>query len=154
MIILFLHKHLEKQVILDIYGTDLDLQPEGFDFMVINQSFQVLLFFFFVVVSLTIVALVQQPPTFSQGHLNYTVWSAGMIQAKAPLFYSDSSIVSFDSVCLRVGPDSAVILAGVSIPNTSQCISAGLFAFTVSHVQKIQGGFWTGVRLHYHRSLD
>lgn len=36
-----------------------------------------------------------------------------MIQAKA-LFCSDSSIVSSDIVCLKMGPDSAIILARVS----------------------------------------
>lgn len=62
------------------------------------------------------VAIVGQRTTFSQGSDTPTTvcGCAALIQAIASLFSSDSSIASFDTVCLNMGPDSAVILAGVS----------------------------------------
>ena len=67
------------------------------------------------------------------------------LRQKAPLFYPDSSIVSFDRVFLNTGPDSAVILAGVSRLDAQQIPSASVLGSLPSTaIPRIQGGIDVG----------
>lgn len=93
MIILFLHEHLEseKQVMLIVLGQPLFIAWRALISWLELDFFCSVLFRF----------------SFSKATDTWTT-------LELPQFYSDSSIVSFDTVCLNMLPDSAVILAGVS----------------------------------------